>query len=303
MTPWKQDWKENRYLYLIFLPAGLYFLIFHYAPMAGIVTAFQDFSISKGIFKSDWVGIQNFVDLFTGDTFGKVMRNTMAMALLNLTIGFVAPILLALLLSEISLKRFRRIGQTFTYMPYFVAAVVVTYLVKEFLGANGALTQVLSVFGLKKQNWLANRTIPVFWLINCFTGIWQSAGFSSIIYFTAISNISPDLYEAAAIDGVTYLQRIIHITLPSITPTVIIMFTLQVGLVFTLGFDKILLLYMPLTYDVADVLTTYTYRMAFGQGTNYGLSAASGLFQSVVATALLLVSNWLAKKAASSSLF
>ncbi len=300
---WKKDFQMNWQLYLIFIPGGLYFLLFHYAPMVGTLTAFQDYRINKGIFGSDWVGLQNFIDLFTGDTFGSVMRNTVSMALLNLTIGFIAPIILALLVSEIHFKRFRRLGQTVTYMPYFVATVGVAYLVTEFLGVNGAITQLLSLFGIEKRNWLANTDIPVFWLINLFTDIWQGAGFGSIIYTAAIANVNRDLYEAAAIDGVNRWQRLIKITIPAIMPTIVTMLTLRVGLVFTQGFDKILLLYMPSTYEVADVLTTYTYRMAFGQGTNYGLSAASGLFQSVVATALLLISNHLNKKATSSSLF
>lgn len=300
---WKKDWKQNKLLYAIFVPSAIYFIIFNYIPMVGVAIAFENFKISKGIFGSDFIGFQNFRELFSGDTFGYVMRNTVAMALLNLSLGFLTPVGLALLLSEIKWKPYKRVVQVFTYMPYFIAAVVVTYLVREFLGANGAITQLLSLFGMEKQNWMANPNVPVFWLINCFTDIWQGAGFGAIIYVAAIANINGDLYEAAAIDGVNRWKRLTKITLPCILPTIIIMLTLRVGLVFTTGFDKILLMYMPSTYDTADVLTTYTYRMAFGQTTNYGLSAASGLFQSVIATVLLITSNWLSKKATSSSLF
>lgn len=303
-VPWKKDLKRNGTLYLIFIPVAIYYLVLHYAPMVGICIAFQDFKIGKGIFGSKWVGFQNFIDLFTGETFPLVIRNTVAMALLNLTLGFVAPIILALIISEVPWKGYRRAVQTISYTPNFIAPVIVAALVREFLGVNGAITQLLSLFGLPKQNWLANPHIPVFWLINCFTDIWQGAGFGTIVYIAAIGNVSKDLFEAAAIDGANRWNRLTRITIPSIRPLILILLTLRVGLVFVTGFDKILLLYMPSTYCVADVLTTYTYRMAFGSGGgNYGLSAASGLFQSVVGTTLLMVSNWLNRKTTRNALF
>ncbi len=304
-TTWRRDWKQNRVMYALFIPVAAYFIIFNYIPMLGVVTAFQNVKISNtNFFANKWIGFENFIELFTGEAFPLVMRNTVAMALLNLTIGFLAPVVLALILSEIPWKKFRRGVQTISYMPYFVAAVVVAQLVKEFLGSNGGITQFLTLFGLHKQNWVANPDIPVFWLINCFTDIWQGAGFGTIIYMAAIFNVNSDLHEAAAIDGASRWQRLTKITVPSILPLVIMMLTLRVGLVFVTGFDKILLLYMPSTYDVADVLTTYTYRMAFGSGGgNYGLSAASGLFQSVVGTVLLMTSNWLNRKVTHNALF
>ena len=299
---WKHDFKVNGVLYLIFLPVAAYFIIFSYVPMVGIITAFQDVKVGRGIFGSEFIGLQNFIDLFTGETFGQVMRNTVSMALLNLTIGFAAPIILAIIMSEMRWKRFRRAVQTISYMPYFVAAVVVAQLVREFLGANGGITGLLTLFGLPQQNWVASAEIPVFWLINSFTDMWQGAGFGTIMWIAFIANINPELFEAAAMDGANRWQQITRITIPSLIPLVLIFFTLRIGLVFVQGFDKILLLYMPSTYEVSDVLTTYTYRMAFGSGNNFGLSAASGLFQSVVGTALLLGSNYLSKKATNASL-
>lgn len=300
----KQDFKRNGLLYLLFLPVAAYFILFSYIPMIGITIAFQDFKIARGIFGSEWIGLQNFTDLFTGEAFPLVIRNTFAMALMGLTIGFAAPVILALIVSEMPWKGFRRGIQTISYMPHFVATVVVAALVREFLGSNGAITQILSLFGLEQQNWVANPNVPVFWLINTFTDIWQGAGFGTIVYIAAIGNVSKDLFEAAAIDGANRWQRLIKITIPSILPLLIMLLTLRIGLVFVVGFDKILLLYMPATYDVADVLTTYTYRMAFGAGGgNYGLSAASGLFQSVVGTFLLLTSNYLNRKVVKYSLF
>ncbi len=304
-VPWRIDMKRNWKLYLLFLPVAAYFIVFNYVPMGGVLIAFQDYKMARGIAGSRFIGLTNFVDLFTGETFGLVMRNTCAIALLNLTVGFIAPILLAILLSEVksSAKLYKRSVQTVSYMPYFVASVVVTYLVREFLGASGALTNLLTALGCERQNWIANANMPVFWVIVCLMEIWQGAGYGAIIYVASIANVSGDLYEACAIDGANRWQRLWRITLPSIKPTIIMMFTLKVGLVFAQGFDKVLLLYMPSTYDVSDVLYTYTYRMAFGGQANYGLSAASGLFQSVIATVLLFVSNALSRKATKTSLF
>jgi ABC-type polysaccharide transport system permease subunit len=298
------DLRRNGVLYLLFLPVAAYFIIFNYIPMMGVSIAFMDYKPAKPLWSNAWVGLANFRELFTGEAFPIVLRNTVAMALLNLTIGFIAPIILALLMSEVPFKKYRRTMQTVTYMPYFVAAVVVAQMIRELLASGGALTAVLSALGLPKQNWVANASIPVFWLINCGADIWQGAGFGTIVYMAAIAGINKDYMEAAAIDGANRWRRLTRITLPSILPLVVILFTLRIGLVFVTGFDKILLLYMPSTYDVSDVLTTYTYRMAFGSGGgNYGLSAASGLYQSVVATFLLLFSNRASKKAGQSALF
>ena len=299
---WRYDLRRNWQIYLLFIPVAIYFITFHYAPMFGLAMAFERFKPTKGIFGSQWIWFDNFKDLFVGDTFLLVLRNTTAMALLNLTVGFAAPVILAMLLSEVRIRRFSRTVQVISYMPYFVSAVVVTTLASEFLSSTGALTMVLSWFGFDRQNWLANPHIPVFWLINTFIEIWQGAGWGSIIYFAAISNVNGDLHEAAAIDGANRWQRMWKVTVPSILPLIIVMFIMRIGLVFRQGFDKVLLLYMPSTYEVSDCLYTYTYRMAFGQTVNYGLSTASGLFQSVIGTTLLLVSNKLSKKFTGSSM-
>lgn len=300
---WKKDFHENWKLYLIFVPVFIYFAIFSYAPMFGVLAAFQDYNPIKGITGSEWIGWQNFIDLFTGETFGLVMRNTICMAILNLTLGFIAPVILALLLSQLRFKKFKRIAQLISYMPNFVSAVVVCSLAITFFAIDGPLTQLLAVFGLHSEaGWLSENNAS-FWLINTFLMIWQGAGWGSIGYVAAISNINKDLYEAACIDGANRWKQLVYITLPSILPFIVMMFTLQVGLVFVQGFDKVLLLYKPATYEYTDVLSTYTYRLAFTGVPNYGLSTASGLFQSVVATILLLFSNWLNKRATKLSLF
>ena len=220
---WSYDLKRNWQLYLLFIPVAIYFITFHYAPMFGLAMAFERFKPTKGIFGSQWIWFDNFKDLFIGDTFLNVLRNTTIMALLNLTVGFAAPVILAMLLSEVRVRRFSRTVQIISYMPYFVSAVVVTTLASEFLSSTGALTLVLSWFGFDKQNWLANPNPPVFWLINTFIEIWQGAGWGSIIYFAAISNVNGDLHEAAAIDGATRFQRMTKITLPCIMPMIIMM--------------------------------------------------------------------------------
>lgn len=299
---WRYDFKKNWALYLIFLIPAVYWIIFNYAPMFGILMAFENYKVNLGVFGSEWVGMQKFVELFSGTQFPLALRNTIFMAILNLTLGFIAPVLLGLLIGQLRSKRASRVVQTVTYMPYFVSAVVCCTLATEFLKDTGAITQLLCFFGADKQNWLANNS-PSFWFINCFLGIWQGAGYGAIIYIATIAGIDQNLYEAACIDGATRWQRVLHITIPSILPIVIMMFTMQIGLVFMTGFDKVLLLYMPTTYEYADCLSTYTYRMAFSSGNDFSLSTASGLFQSVVGTALLLIGNKLSQLTAKTSLF
>lgn len=301
---WRVDFKRNWPVYLMFLPTFLFVFVLSYIPMSGILMAFEDYEVAKGWFASEWVGLDNFITLFTGETFPTALRNTVCIALIKCTVGFVMPIIFAFLLSLLRNKKYKRTVQTFSYLPNFVAAVVVASLLKEFLTKDGPLTLLLSnVFGLQNQNWLANDQIPVFWILYVLMGIWQGIGWGSIMYVAAISTVSGDLHEAAAIDGATRFQRLFKITLPCIIPTIVMMFVLNIGLSFSTGFDNILLLYMPSTYNVADTVYTYTYRMAFTSGANYGLSAASGLFQSVVGTILLIGSNSISRKMSGSSLF
>lgn len=299
----KKDFRKNWVIYAMFLALAVYFIIFNYIPMVGILMAFEDYKVTKGLFRSEWVGMANFVQLFTGKAFLTAFRNTACMAVMSLVLGFFPPIILAILFSECKPKKFKRVSQIVSYMPNFVSSVVVCALAVEFLGTKGGITQILSLFGLEKQNWLANTNIPVFWLIYVFIGIWVGFGYGSIIYTTAISNVNHDLKEAAALDGANRWQRIRYVTFPSILPLCMIQLTMAVGTMFMVGFDRVLLLYMPKTYDVADCLYTYTYRMAFGSSVNYGISTASGLFQSVIGTILLLTSNHLNKKFAHYSLF
>ncbi len=302
-TAWQKDWRINKFTYLLFIPVLVYEIVVHYLPMFGIVMAFQDYSISKGYFGSDWVGLANFVELFSGEDFPRALKNTLIIAAYNLAIGFWAPIIFAFLITSTRNKKIRRVCQTMSYMPNFVASVVVVSLLRMFLAYDGPLTQILTWFGFEQQNWLANNTPPAFWLIYTFMGVWGSFGFGSIMFVAAISNLSKEIEEAAMIDGATRPQQIFRIILPNIMPLIIMMLILQIGLSIRAGSDRILLMYMPSTYNVADVLYTYTYRLAFSGSRNYGLSAASGLFQSIVGTIMLVGSNWLSKKFAGSSMF
>ena len=300
---WARDFQKNKILYLLFLPVLVWLILFHYLPMPGLFMAFQNYSIKKGLFGSEFVGLKNFIDLFTGSGFPLAFRNTCAMALMSLTVGFLPGILFAIALTTFPHKRIRRGFQLASYLPNFISAVVMCSLATEFLSDRGAITQLLCLLGAEKQNWLANPNIPVFWIIYTCIGIWQVIGWGSIVYVAAINNVSGDLHEAAAIDGATRFKRILHITIPGILPLIIMLWTLNIGMVFKLVGNNILLLEMPKTYEVADVLSTYTYRMSFEGASNYGLSTASGLFQSVLGTVLLVVSNKLGKKASGYSLF
>lgn len=307
---WKKDFKANWILYLIFIPCAVYFLIFNYVPMLGILMSFQDVdSTNISLFGGEWIGWENFERLFTtsvGSNFWLAIRNTAVMSLLNITVGFAFPIILAVLVSEVRNKGFRRFIQTVTYMPYFVSAVVVCQIVKELVGDEGVITAICGWFGYEGGNLLSQADPPTFWLIYLFTDIWQNAGYSSIIFVAAIHAIDTSLYEAAAMDGATRWQRTWKITIPSILPTIVMMFTVKMGTMITAGFDKVVLLYNTGIFDVADTIYSYTYRLTTGQlgaTADFGLAAAAGLFQSVISVTLLLSSNYLSRAITKSSLF
>ena len=301
----KSDLKRNGVLYLIFLPVLALTFVFCYMPLFGILMAFEDFSFSKGFFGSEWVWFENFIDLFSSPDFGNVMRNTVCIALINLTLGFLIPIAFALMLASAKPKWFKRLVQSVSYMPNFVATVVLVSLLTEFLDVEGILTQVLVALGFPEQNYVTLNS-PGFWFVNLFADMWQGMGYASIVFVAAISSVNPNLHEAAALDGASRFQRLIHITIPCILPTVITMFTLKVGMVFKQGFDKTILMVVPQNYEYGDNLISYTYGYAIDGSRgriNYGLSSASSLIQSVISTVLLVLSNWLNKKMVNTSLF
>ncbi len=292
-TSWKRDFKMNWKIYLIVLPIIVYFIIFNYLPMGGLIMAFQKFSPVKGFFGSDFVGFDNFIQFFTAPNFLQILRNTFVISLLGLLIGFPLSIFFALLLNEIYITLFKKTVQTISYMPYFVSTVVICGLVIDFLSSNGVITNLLAKIGFERQNFLLNPNY--FWGINLLSDVWQGLGYGSIIFIAAIAGVSPEQHEAAAIDGATRLKRAWHVTLPGIMPTIITMLILRCGLLMTVGFDKILLLYNPSIYETADVISTNVQRMGL-EKMQYGYSAAVGLFNSIVGTTLLLVSNAISRK-------
>jgi len=211
-TSWKRDFSLNWGVYLLFLPILAYFVIFSYLPMFGIVMAFQDFSAVRGFFGSRWVGFANFIQFFTGPNFLRILRNTFAISLLNLGFSFPMTLIFALLLNELYFAWFKKTIQTMSYLPYFVSAVVICGLVLEFVSSNGVITNILGIFGMPRENLLSNPRY--FWLILVFTELWQNLGYGSIIFMAAITNVSQELHEAAAIDGANRLSRVWNVTLP-----------------------------------------------------------------------------------------
>lgn len=297
---WRRDFSMNWSIYLIFLPVLIYFIIFNYLPMFGVTMAFQDFKATKGFFGSEFVGLKHFIDFFTGPNFLTIFRNTLVISLLGLCVGFPLSIVLALLLNEIRFVRFKKVVQTISYLPYFISAVVICGLIIEFVSSNGMITNILVALGMPRQNMLTNPSY--FWWINLASDVWQGLGYGSIIFIAAITGVSAELHEAAAIDGANRMQRVWHITLPAITPTIITMLILRCGMLLSVGFDKILLLYNPSIYETADVISTHVVRMGI-ERMQYSYSAAVGLFNSLVGTLLLFGSNALSRRFTESSIF
>ncbi len=299
-TSWKRDWMMNKQNYLLFIPIAVYFFIFNYLPMFGIVMAFQDFKPTAGFFGSKFVGLQNFIEFFTNPSFGIILRNTLVISLLGLCVSLPLSILFALLLNELRFTPFKKAVQTISYMPYFISAVVLCGLVIDFVSSNGVITVLLSkLFGMPKTNLLMDP--KYFWFINLASDIWQGLGYGSIIFIATMADVSPEQHEAAAIDGANRLQRVIHVTLPALVPVIVTMLILRVGTIMSVGFEKILLLYNPSIYETADVISTHVARMGI-ERMQYGYSAAVGLFNSVVGTLLLFLSNAFSRKVAQTSI-
>lgn len=296
---WKRDFKMNWKIYALILPIIIYFIIFNYLPMGGLIMAFQKFSPTKGFFGSSFVGLDNFVQFFTAPNFRQILRNTFVISLLGLVVTTPLSIILALLLNEVYNAVFKKTVQTISYMPYFVSTVVICGLIIDFVSSNGIITNILVKLGMDRQNLLLNHRY--FWSINLLSDLWQGLGYGSIIYIAAISGVSQEQQEAAAIDGADRFKRVWHVVIPGIMPTIITMLILRCGMLMSVGFDKILLLYNASIYQTADVITTNVQRMGL-EKMQYGYSAAVGLFNSVVGIILLLLSNGISKKYADQSI-
>ncbi|MCM3627122.1 ABC transporter permease subunit [Paenibacillus glycanilyticus] len=282
------------------LPVLAYYIIFHYIPMYGALIAFKDYSPMKGILGSDWVGLKHFHDFFSSYYFTRILKNTLVISLYSLIFEFPAPILLALLINEVRNRTFKRVAQTITYMPYFISLVVICGIITDFTNADGIINRLFMLFGYDGQAMLQKPEL--FRPIYILSEIWQRIGWESIIYIAALMSIDQEQYEAARMDGASRLKQIFYITLPGILPTITIMFILRMGNMLNVGFEKIILLYNPVTYNTADVISSFVYRkglLEFG----WSYSSAVGLFNSVVNLALLVTANYISRKVNKSSLW
>lgn len=291
--------KKEGALYVMIIPAVVLIFLFNYIPMYGVLMAFQNHIPAKGISGSEWVGLKHFISFFRDPFCGRIFKNTILLGAYSLLWGFPAPILLALLLNELRESKFKRFVQTVSYMPFFISTVIIIGLMNEIFSLSGILNQLITSLGgtavsfMERPEWFRTMYIG--------SGIWSSVGYSSIIYLAAISGINPELYESAVLDGANRLQQARYITIPSIMPTVSIMFIMNAGSILSNDLQKILLMYSPATYETADVINTYVYRKGL-LGGQYSYSAAVGLFMSLISFIMLWITNTIARKMGSESL-
>lgn len=292
---------QNKILYMMLVPGILFFILFHFVPMYGLIIAFKNYNIFKGILASDWVGFKNFSDIFSKPHFYIVLRNTLIINLYKLLINFPIPIIVALLLNEIGFIPFKRVTQTIIYFPFFLSWVVIAGIVINFLSpSTGVINLILENVGLHKINFLVKK--EYFRWILVFSDLWRILGWHSVIYLAALTGVDPQLYEAAKIDGAGKLTSIWHITLPAILPTINVLLLLRIGNMLNIGFEQVFLLYSPLVYEVADVIETYVYRIGLVE-TRYDFATAVGLFKSIVGLTFLLIVNAITKKFTERGLF
>ena len=297
----KLDLYRYRYLYLFFaLPLLLYYIVFKYVPLYGLQIAFKDYRITRTIWECPWVGFEHFQDFFSSIYFFRTLKNTLIISCLNLVFGFPAPIIFALLLNEVQISKFKKIVQTVTYLPHFVSTVVICGLIVSFSAKDGLFNDIIELFGGTRSDLLMSK--EAFRPIYIASGIWSGFGWGSIIYLSALSSVDQEQYEAAYIDGAKRFQRMIYITLPGILPTIVIKLIMEVGSLMSVGHEKILLLYSPLTYEVADVISTYVYRKGLVDN-DYSYSTAVGLFNSVINIILLVFTNTVSRRLTDTSLW
>jgi putative aldouronate transport system permease protein len=305
-VPTKKTLKKiiaQKYLYLMVIPCLIWFIIFEYIPMAGVVIAFKDYTLSKGIFGSPWSGLENFQQFVTGYHFKIILINTVAISLLKLFFAFPAPIILALLLNELRNQIFKRTIQTISYLPYFISWVIVLGIWGRMLSVDqGLVNSFLLNSGLIDNPINFMLTSNYMWSIIVVTDIWKNIGFNSIIFLAALSAINPELYEAADMDGAGRFSKLIHISLPGIRPTIAILFILAVGGIFSSNFEQLYILGLPPVLNKTEVIDTYIYRYGL-QNLQYSLGAAAGLLRSFVALMLVLLTNYIVKKLGEDGLY
>ncbi len=296
----RDNMRKNWSLYLMVLPVLAFYLIFCYKPMYGAIIAFKQYTPGLGIWKSPWVGLANFRYFFSNPDFIRILSNTLRISLSLIIFGFPAPIILTLLFNEIGNKQFKRVAQSVSYIPHFISLVVICGLIKTFVADGSIIQQIVHAVDGKDGS-LLNRA-EMFLPIYVISNIWQNIGWDSIIYLAAISSIDPQLYEAAQVDGAGRWKRVLHVTIPGLAPTIIIMLILQLGNILSVGYEKIILLYNPLIYDTSDVILSYVYRMGF-ESMDWSYSTAVGLFNSVVNFVIIILANTISRKVSDTSLW
>ncbi len=284
-----KGYRKYGALTIMFLPVVLYFLLFHYGPMYGVTLAFKEFNLSKGILGSPWVGLDNFREIFGTSSFIRAFKNTVIISLLKLICGFPMPIVLALMLNEVKNLKFKKTIQTISYLPHFLSWIILSGLFMQLLSpSNGIVNYLLGLAGVEPIYFMADNRWFRFILI--ITEVWKGAGWGSIIYLATIAGISQEIYEAAECDGTGRFQKIFYITLPMLTPTIIIMFILNLGGIMNAGFDQVLNMYNTAVYETADIIDTYVYRYGLGQ-MKYSLATAVGLFKNLIGFTLVIITN------------
>ncbi|HZG87720.1 ABC transporter permease [Paenibacillus sp.] len=286
--------KRDRQLLLLFIPCILFYVIFRYGPLYGLIIAFKDYSVFQGVMASEWVGFKHFAKFFSSPDFWNLFRNTLLLGFYSLVFGFPFPILLAIMLNEVRLRWFKKTIQTLSYLPAFLSVVIICSMIIDFLSpTNGVINRIIAALGFERVYFLIES--DWFRPVYVISDIWASVGYEAIIFLAAIAGISPTLYEAARVDGASRFQMMRYITLPGLLPTILVMFILKTGSMIRIGYEKVLLLYTPTTYDVADVFSTFVYRKGLLES-NYSYAAAVGMFEAVVAMIMLLGANALSRR-------
>lgn len=292
---------KNWELYLLILPPVVYFIVFHYIPMGGILIAFKDYSIRLGVIASPWAGFKYFEQFFSSPMFWPLIRNTLTLSVYSIVAGFPAPIILAIALNEVKNGFFRRLVQTVTYAPYFISMVVLVGIIMQVLAYRGGLINPVIVhFGGQPINFMGMPEL--FQSIYVFSGVWQTTGYSAIIYLAALSSIDPNLHEAAKIDGCTNFQKVRYIDLPGIKPTIVILLILTSAGILHVGFEKVFLMQNNLNLRVSEVIATYVYKVGIGN-VQYSFATAVGVFNSFINFTLIMIVNAVAKKVGETSLW
>ena len=283
------------------VPVLAFYIVFCYVPMYGALIAFQDYSPAAGMMGSEWVGLKHFITFFNDPNFGRLIRNTLSISILSLIFGFPAPMIFALLINEIRQNKFKRVVQTISYIPHFISLVVICGLIKDFVARDGFITILIAhLTGMEPTNLLNNPSY--YYPIYILSSIWQGMGWDAIIYIAALSAVDVSLYEAATIDGAGKWKQVLHVTIPTILPTIIIMFIMRVGNLLNVGYEKTLLLYNPLTYERADIISSSVYRMAF-ETQQWSYSTAVGLFNSAVNFILVIIVNKICDRVSGTALW